>query len=38
VEVDGEEMIEERSDPGGIVFLPAVPSGGIRMAPAPAGF
>ncbi len=38
VEVDGEEMIEERADPGGIVFLPAVPSGGIRMAPAPAGF
>jgi len=37
VEVDGEEMTEERADPGGIVFLPAVPSGGVRLGPAPAG-
>jgi hypothetical protein len=37
VEVDGEEMTEERADPGGIVFLPVVPSGGVRLAPAPAG-
>jgi hypothetical protein len=36
VEVDGEEMTEERADPGGIVFLPAVPSGGVRLGPAPA--
>jgi hypothetical protein len=37
VEVDGEEMTEERADPGGIVFLPVVPSGGVRLGPAPAG-
>ena len=37
VEVDGEEMTEEHADPGGIVYLPAVPSGGVRMGPAPAG-
>jgi hypothetical protein len=37
VEVDGEEMSEEWADPGGIVFLPVVPSGGVRLAPAPAG-
>jgi hypothetical protein len=37
VEVDGEEMTEERADPGGIVFLPFVPSGGVRLGPAPAG-
>lgn len=32
VEVDGEEMTEERADPGGIVSLPAVPGGGVRLA------
>jgi hypothetical protein len=32
VEVDGEEMTEERADPGGIVYLPAVPEGGVRFA------
>jgi hypothetical protein len=32
VEVDGEEMTEERADPGGIVYLPAVPGGGVRLA------
>jgi hypothetical protein len=36
VEIDGEEMIEETADPGGIVFLPAVPSGGVRLGPRPA--
>jgi hypothetical protein len=36
VEVDGEEMIEERADPGGIVYLPSVPPGGVRLGPAPA--
>jgi len=35
VEVDGEEMIEETADPGGIVFLPTVPPGGVRLGPAP---
>jgi hypothetical protein len=35
VEVDGEEMVEERADPGGIVYLPAVPAGGVRLGPAP---
>lgn len=35
VEVDGEEMIEETADPGGIVYLPAVPPGGVRLGPAP---
>ena len=35
IEVDGEEMIEETADPGGIVFLPAVPSGGVRLGPRP---
>ena len=35
VEVDGEEMIEERADPGGIVYLPSVPAGGVRLGPAP---
>jgi hypothetical protein len=35
VEIDGEEMIEETADPGGIVYLPAVPPGGVRLAPAP---
>jgi hypothetical protein len=32
VEVDGEEMTEERADPGGIIYLPAVPGGGVRLA------
>jgi hypothetical protein len=36
VEVDGEEMIEETADPGGIIFLPSVPAGGVRLGPAPA--
>jgi hypothetical protein len=36
VEVDGEEMIEERADPGGIIFLPGVPAGGVRLGPATA--
>ena len=27
VEVDGEEMVEEQADPGGIIFLPALPAG-----------
>jgi hypothetical protein len=32
VEVDGEEMIEETADPGGIIFLPGVPPGaGVRL-------
>lgn len=35
VEVDGEEMTEEQADPGGIVFLPEVPSGGVRLGPIP---
>jgi hypothetical protein len=34
-EVDGEEMSEERADPGGIIFLPQVPGGGVRFGPAP---
>jgi hypothetical protein len=37
VEVDGEEMTEEHADPGGIVFLPEVPGGGVRFSPAPMG-
>jgi len=32
VEIDGQEMVEETADPGGIVFLPTVPSGGVRLA------
>ena len=36
IEVDGEEMVEERSDPGGIIFLPALPAGaGVTLSPAP---
>lgn len=35
VEVDGEEMIEESADPGGIIYLPSVPPGGVRLGPAP---
>jgi hypothetical protein len=36
VEVDGEEMVEELADPGGIIFLPGLPSGaGVRLAPRP---
>ena len=34
VEVDGEEMTEEQADPGGVVYLPAVPGGGVRLAAA----
>ncbi len=34
VEIDGEEMIEETADPGGIVYLPSVPPGGVRLGPA----
>ena len=34
LEVDGEEMVEEKADPGGIVFLPQVPGGaGVRLSP-----
>ena len=36
VEIDGEEMVEETADPGGIVYLPAVTPGGVRLGPAPA--
>jgi hypothetical protein len=36
VEIDGEEMIEEKADPGGIVFLPSVLPGGVRLGPVPA--
>jgi hypothetical protein len=37
VEVDGEEMVEERADPGGIIYLPGVPAGaGVRLGPSPA--
>jgi hypothetical protein len=36
VEVDGEEMIEEKADPGGIVFLPSVQPGGVRLGSRPA--
>jgi hypothetical protein len=35
VEIDSEEMIEETADPGGIIYLPSVPTGGIRLGPAP---
>jgi len=35
VEIDGEEMIEETADPGGIIYLPSVPAGGVRLGPAP---
>jgi hypothetical protein len=32
VEVDGEEMVEEHADPGGIVYLPEVPGAvGVRL-------
>jgi hypothetical protein len=32
VEVDSEEMVEETADPGGIIFLPGLPSGaGVRL-------
>jgi len=33
VEIDGQEMIEEESDPGGIIYLPSVPAGGVRLGP-----
>jgi hypothetical protein len=36
VEVDGEEMIEDMADPGGIIFLPGIPAGaGVRLGLAP---
>jgi hypothetical protein len=35
-EIDGEEMIEQTADPGGIVYMPSVPAGGVRLAPRPA--
>jgi hypothetical protein len=35
IEIDGEEMIEEMADPGGIIYLPSVPAGGVRLGPAP---
>ncbi len=35
VEIDAEEMTEEFADPGGIVYLPSVPPGGVRLGPAP---
>jgi hypothetical protein len=32
IEVDGEEMMEDFADPGGIVYLPSVPAGaGVRL-------
>jgi hypothetical protein len=38
VEVDGEEMVEELADPGGIIFLPALPTGAVvRLGNAPTG-
>lgn len=37
VEVDGEEMVEENADPGGIIYLPGVPAGaGVRLGLRPA--
>lgn len=37
VEVDGEEMVQERADPGGIIYLPTLPAGaGVRLSNAPA--
>ena len=36
VEVDGEEMVEEVADPGGIIYLPGLPAGvGVRLSPRP---
>jgi hypothetical protein len=36
VEIDGEEMVEETADPGGIIFLAGVPAAaGVRLGPAP---
>lgn len=36
VEVDGEEMVQEQADPGGIIYLPVLPAGaGVRLSPAP---
>ncbi|HVW84940.1 MAG TPA: hypothetical protein VHB50_09675 [Bryobacteraceae bacterium] len=35
-EVDREEMVEQTADPGGIVFLPGLPSGAVvRLSPRP---
>lgn len=31
VEIEGEEMVEEVSDPGGIIYLPAVPAGAVVL-------
>lgn len=32
VEIDGEEMVEETADPGGIIYLPGVPASvGVRL-------
>jgi hypothetical protein len=37
VEIDGEEMVEERADPGGIIYLAGVPpEAGVRFGPSPA--
>ncbi|HWE48895.1 MAG TPA: hypothetical protein VG273_03855 [Bryobacteraceae bacterium] len=36
VEIDGEEMVEETADPGGIIFLRGIPGAtGVRLGPAP---
>jgi hypothetical protein len=36
VEIDGEEMVEETADPGGIIYLAEVPAAaGVRLGPAP---
>jgi hypothetical protein len=36
LEVDGEEMVEMRADPGGIIYLPGVPGGsGVKLGFAP---
>jgi len=34
IEIDGEEMMEDIADPGGILYLPSVPAGaGVRLGP-----
>ena len=36
LEIDGEEMVEDRADPGGMIYLPNVMAGsGVRLGPAP---
>jgi hypothetical protein len=36
IEIDNEEMVLERADPGGIIFLPGLPAGaGVRLSLAP---